>query len=229
MRPLSLNSVFAAALTRASMTHSSQDSGSDDTTQCVGPRRVAHLTRDEALARDLHRMAILRHLVAHPGQSRQALTEALALPRSTAAHLISHLLDEGWLQERASIAIGRRGRPAAPLHVQPQRLLKLVAEMDEGVVRVVATSLSGELLGSEHARHDAGPNASEALEVVARMLLRMQARVYSPDRRVLGVSLEVARGMDAPDDDEYDALLLRLLGQRLRGTPLQRTSLRLHR
>jgi predicted NBD/HSP70 family sugar kinase len=225
------------ALPSALITPIFRDSRADDVAQPFGWRRLTHLTRDEALARDAHRMAILRHLVAHPGESRQALTDALALPRSTATTLVNHLLAEGWLQKREAVAIGRGGRLAAPLHVQPDRLLLLGAEMNADEVRLVATSLTGEMLASEQARHEAGRDACAALAVVTRLLVRMQARMYSPDRRVLGVGLAMAAAMDAqerfpqapPELGRQDAPLLRLLGERLRGTPLQRMPLHLQR
>ena len=227
----------ATALLSALITHVFHDRSADEVAQPFGWRRLTHLTRDEALARDAHRMAILRHLVAHPGQSRQGLADALALPRSTATTLVNHLLAEGWLQKREAVAIGRGGRLAAPLHVQPDRLLLLGAEMNADEVRLVATSLTGEMLASEQARHEAGRDACAAFAVVARLLVRMQARLYSPDRRVLGVGVAMAAVMNAqepfstapPELGRQDAPLLRLLGKRLRGTPLQRVPLHLQR
>lgn len=61
------------------------------------------LTGDQHLLKTLNRMAIVRRLSAHPGQSRAALAEALMLTKSTVSGLVRELIDEGWLDRKSVV------------------------------------------------------------------------------------------------------------------------------
>ncbi|RZI99190.1 MAG: winged helix-turn-helix domain-containing protein, partial [Rubrivivax sp.] len=101
-----------------------------------------------------NRMAIIRQLRVNPGQSRVELANALGLTKSTVSALVRELLDEGWLLEREVLITGDIGRRPTPLFVDPTRLLLLGTQVGIGHVRVVLTSLTGEVLHAQSAAYD---------------------------------------------------------------------------
>ncbi|RZJ09566.1 MAG: hypothetical protein EOP39_11075 [Rubrivivax sp.] len=176
-----------------------------------------YLSREEALARDTNRMAILRHLCTNPGTARRALADALDVPLSTIAGLVSGLLEEGWLEKREAPPSGQRGRTPAGLYVQPDRLVLLSAEIRIDRLGVVARTLASESLANDETAHVPG---TSALVTAAKLLVRMQARVYSPERRVICIHVRACVGGS-------EAGLVQQLGELLRGTPLRGVPLRM--
>ncbi len=102
----------------------------------------------QQLLKIINRMALVRHLCANPGLSRADLAGAVGLTKSTVSLLVRELIGEGWLIEREVVATGDLGRRPTPLFIDPDRLLLLGAEVGIESVRVVATSLTGEVLAS---------------------------------------------------------------------------------
>ena len=98
--------------------------------------------------KNMNRMALVRHLCAQPGLSRVDLAGAVGLQKSTVSMLVRELLEEGWLVERDVVATGDLGRRPTPLFIDPTRLLLLGAEVGIESIRVVATSLTGEVLAT---------------------------------------------------------------------------------
>ena len=106
----------------------------------------AEATGHQQLLKDINRMALVRYLCAKPGLSRADLASAVGLTKSTVTMLVRELLAEGWLIEREIVATGDLGRRPTPLFIDPARLLLLGAELGVDSVRVVATSLTGDVL-----------------------------------------------------------------------------------
>lgn len=187
----------------------------------LGEARLLRLTSEEALVRDANRMAILRHLSVHPGETRRTLARVLALPQTTVASLVRDLLLAGWLQEVEGARVSARGRAPAAYRVRTERLLVLNAQADAGSVRVLVTTMAGELLARDEAALPPPADAAAALDLLTRLLLRTHARLYSPQRRVMGIDFSVAhRDERCPAGLDAEALL-----QALRGTPLGRVPL----
>lgn len=189
-------------------------------------RRHLNLTRREALTRTADRMSILRHLCVHAGASRNALTQALPIPKSTIQSRLRELIFEGWVQCRPPVANDtRRGRPAGRYYVCPERLILLGAEASGGRLTAVATTLVGDLVASEEVRFD----PADTLAGLTHTLLRMHARVHTTHSRVLGIGVVL-------DDDALAALptvkhggLESACGDLLRGTSLSRVPVHLQR
>src|SRR5438094_9858169 len=104
------------------------------------------VTGDSQLLKQLNRMALVRQVSTQPGLSRASLADVLGLTKSTVSMLVRDLMDEGWLSESELIATGEVGRRATPLHLDPDRLALLGADIGVDEARVVATNLLGEVL-----------------------------------------------------------------------------------
>jgi len=116
-------------------------------------------TGHQHLLKDINRMAVVRVLCARPGLSRADLSAAVGLTKSTVTTLVRELIAEGWLLEREVVATGDLGRRPTPLYIDPSRMLLMGAEVGIDSVRVVATSLTGEVLARSVARLDASKSA----------------------------------------------------------------------
>ena len=186
-------------------------------------------TADQHLLKDLNRMAIVRHLGAHPGQSRAAVAEALQLTKSTVSGLVKELITEGWLLEREVVATGELGRRPTPLFVDPGRLVLLGAELGVNGVQVVATSLTGDVLARARSPLDAGLDPQLALVRAAKLLLQVQGRLDGETQRVIGIGIGLPGGVDeqrghlhfAPNLGWRDLPVGRLLDEHLRQSALQ--------
>jgi len=143
-----------------------------------------------------NRMAIVRRVCARPGMSRSDLATALGLTRSTVTTLVRELLSEGWLMERGVITTGDLGRRPTPLFIDPSRLLLLGVEVGVGTLRVVATSLSGEVHERLTAAFDAKGGVHGCLELLAEALLAVLERTRSLSQRVIGIGIGLPGGVD---------------------------------
>ncbi|MDP4355061.1 winged helix-turn-helix domain-containing protein, partial [Escherichia coli] len=59
----------------------------------------AEAAGSQQLLKVINRMALVRHLCAHPGLSRADLAGAVGLTKSTVSLLVRELVAEGWLAE----------------------------------------------------------------------------------------------------------------------------------
>ncbi len=143
-----------------------------------------------------NRRALIRQLRLHPGLCRAELAAALGLTKSTVSALTRELIDEGWLVAREVVATGDLGRRPTPLFIDPDRLLLLGAEVGLGAVRVVLTSLTGDLRASHAARYDSGRGAGACIETLAGLLVHAAATLGA-GQRVIGVGVGLPGGVDA--------------------------------
>lgn len=178
-----------------------------------------------------NRMALIRQLRVRPGLSRVDLAQALGLTKSTVSALSRELLDEGWLVERDVVATGDLGRRPTPLFIDPTRLLLLGAQVGIGHVRVVLTSLTGEVLAARSASYDTGLEVEACIQLLTRTLLAVAAR-RGDAQRIIGIGVGLPGGVDQTHDQLVFAPHLHwhhvpfgaLLRAALRGTPLSGVS-----
>lgn len=188
---------------------------------------------NQQLLKDINRMALVRHLCAHPGLSRADLATAVGLTKSTVSLLVRELLLEGWLLEREVVATGDLGRRPTPLFIDPSRLLLLGAEVGIDSLRVVATSLTGEILASASSNHGAGRSAKACIASLATTLLKLRRQLDEARHQIIGIGVGLPGGVDeasgllhfAPNlgwrDVPFKALLSeKLSGSTLAGVPL---------
>jgi len=165
------------------------------------------VTGDQQLLKQLNRMALVRQVSTQPGLSRAALAEVLQLTKSTVSMLVRELVDEGWLAESALLVTGEVGRRATPLHLDPDRLALLGAELGVDEARVVATNLLGEVLDTRIVSYEDAQDPASCIRLVALALVRLARRLGRPGggngvRRVLGVGL----GLHGAVDEEQGVL-----------------------
>ena len=99
----------------------------------------APVTGDQALVKNINRIAMLRLLREHAGISRAGLSERSGLTRSTVSLLIKELIDEGWLVESDAFVTGTVGRRPTPLRLVGNDMVLLGVDLGPDVVQVVAT------------------------------------------------------------------------------------------
>lgn len=173
-------------------------------------------------------MALVRHLCAHPGLSRADLATAVGLQKSTVSLLARELLEEGWLIEREVVATGELGRRPTPLFIDPSRLLLLGAEVGVESVRVVATSLTGDVLARSVASITASKGAKACIATLAAAMLRVHKQLGKAEHRIIGIGVGLPGGVDeargflhfAPNLQWRDAPIGTLLADKLVGTTL---------
>lgn len=186
---------------------------------------------NQAQLKRTNRMALIRRLRVQPGLSRVDLAEALGLTKSTVSALTRELIDEGWLVEREVLVTGDIGRRPTPLFIDPTRLLLLGAQVGLGHVRVVLTSLTGEVLAARSATYDAALEVEACIAVLTRTLLAVAARLGEA-QHIIGIGLGLPGGVDQARDQLVFAPHLHwhhvpfgaLLRTAMQGTPLSDVS-----
>jgi predicted NBD/HSP70 family sugar kinase len=158
------------------------------------------VTGDSQLLKQLNRMALVRQVSTQPGLSRASLAEVLGLTKSTVSMLVRDLVEEGWLTESELIATGEVGRRATPLHLDPDRLALLGAEIGVDEARVVATNLLGEVLDTRVVTYDDTGDPASCIKLVAAGLVRIARRLARANgggaRQVLGIGAGLHGGVD---------------------------------
>jgi len=194
---------------------------------------LIHAAGNQQLLKDINRMALVRHLCANPGSSRVDLASGVGLQKSTVSLLVRELLEEGWLVERDVVATGDLGRRPTPLFIDPTRLLLLGAEIGIESIRVVATSLTGEVLAKAVANHEPATSAKACIASLVTALLKVRKQLNKGEHQIIGIGVGLPGGVDeasgflyfAPNlgwrDVPFRALLSeKLIGTSLAGVPL---------
>jgi predicted NBD/HSP70 family sugar kinase len=187
----------------------------------------AEAAGSQQLLKVINRMALVRHLCAHPGLSRADLAVAVGLTKSTVSLLVRELLSEGWLVEREVVATGELGRRPTPLFIDPDRLLLLGADVGIDAVRVVATSLTGEVRACTAADYGASRSAKACIDSLASALLKLR-RQLDGTQQVLGIGVGLPGGVNeargvlhfAPNLGWRDVAFGMLLGEQLQDSEL---------
>lgn len=185
-------------------------------------------TGNQQLLKDINRMVLVRHLCANPGLSRADLATAVGLTKSTVSLLVRELIDEGWLVEREIVATGDLGRRPTPLFIDQSRLLLLGAEVGIESVRVVATSLTGDVLASAAATYGTGKSPKACIGTLANTLLKVRKQLDGAEHRFIGIGIGLPGGVDesrgflhfAPNLAWREVPVGALLAEKLAGTSL---------
>jgi len=185
-------------------------------------------TGNQQLLKDINRMVLVRQLCKKPGLSRADLANQVGLTKSTVSLLVRELIDEGWLVEREVVATGELGRRPTPLFIDPRRLLLLGAEMGIESVRVVATSLTGDVLVRVVVGYGPAQGAKDCVGTMAQALLKVRKRLRESEHRIIGIGVGLPGGVDevrgflhfAPNFGWRDVPVGTLLAEKLAGSSL---------
>lgn len=179
-------------------------------------------TGSQQLLKNLNRMALVRKVCATEGLSRADLATAVGLTKSTVSLLVRDLIADGWLIEREVVATGDMGRRPTPLFIDPARLLLIGAEVGIDCVRVVATSLKGDVKGCVVAHYGPRPTVDACIASLATALrgIRKQFRV---GQQFIGIGVGLPGGVNemqgavhvAPNLGWRDIPFARLLGDEI--------------
>jgi len=134
---------------------------------------------DQQLVKRINRSVLLRLLRKQSGLSRARLAQESGLTKSTVSLLVRELIEEGWLSEAESTAAHGLGRPSTPVQIDGKRRAVLGVEIAVETVRVVAVSLTGEVLASIEeplANTQPVPVCRQAAKLVARLAKDMARR-----------------------------------------------------
>jgi predicted NBD/HSP70 family sugar kinase len=183
---------------------------------------------NQQLLKDINRMALVRQLCARPGLSRADLATAVGLTKSTVSLLARELIDEGWLVEREIVATGDLGRRPTPLFIDATRLLLLGVEVGIESIRVVVTSLTGEVVAGTQASYGASHSAKVCINLLAATLLKVCRSLDGTRHRIIGIGIGLPGGVDeasgflhfAPNLGWRDVRFGELLGEKLAGSTL---------
>jgi predicted NBD/HSP70 family sugar kinase len=191
------------------------------------------ITGDQQLLKEINRMALVCHLCSHPGLSRADLAEALGLTKSTVSILVRELVEQGWIVEREMVVTGSLGRRPTPLHINPERLVLLGADVGVDNIRVVATSLTGRIIASTVIEYVNIADPQGCIASLAEGFIQVSQLVGNDSREVAGIGVGLPGGVDevsgvlhfAPNlgwrNLEVSALLTKFLqGTELEGLPL---------
>ena len=182
----------------------------------------------QQLLKGINRMTLVRHLCANSGLSRSELAAAVGLTKSTVSLLVRELIDEGWLAEREVVATGDLGRRPTPLFVDPGRLFLVGGEVGIESVRVVVTTLTGEVVAQARSTYGAARSVKACIGVLASAMLRACKQLDGAAQRVIGVGVGLPGGVDevrgflhfAPNLHWRDVPVGELLAERLAGSAL---------
>ncbi|SCK10924.1 Sugar kinase of the NBD/HSP70 family, may contain an N-terminal HTH domain [Variovorax sp. HW608] len=153
------------------------------------------VTGDQAYVKSINRIALLRLLREHAGISRADLSERSGLTRSTVSLLIKELIDEGWLVEADAFVTGTAGRRPTPLKLAGKDMVLLGVDLGPDAIRVVATSIHGEILeASQAALRSKDPD--EACHQLVEMATALSAKMARGGSRLLGIGV----GLHGPVD-----------------------------
>lgn len=148
------------------------------------------ITGDQRLVKHINRIALLRLMrEAGDGISRTDLSDRSGLTRSTVSQLVKELIDEGWLSESPALVVaGQLGRRPTPLQLDGKRFVLVGAELTPDTIRVVATSIHGEVLeATQAALQQVDPEG--ACHQLVEMVSVLVRRVIGEGREVLGIGV----------------------------------------
>jgi predicted NBD/HSP70 family sugar kinase len=153
------------------------------------------ITGDQRFVKAINRNVLLRLLLDEPAQSRADLAERSGLTKSTVSLLTKELLDEGWLAEDSVAVTGSLGRRPTPLRIAGRGLALIGAELGTDRIRVVTTSLHGDVLESTSVTlQDRSPDV--ACHQLVKLVTRQSARVTQAGARLLGVGVGLPGAID---------------------------------
>jgi len=156
-----------------------------------------HKAGDLHFLKRLNRSAILEMIRRRPGLTRADIATQAQLTKATVGAAVQSLLNQGWLLE-GDLQKSSGGRPGRALQPNDRHYAMLGAEIGIHGLRLVACTLSGQILESHHERLT--PTSPEATaDLLADLLCTLMASPKLSQHHLLGVGIALP-GPVAPND-----------------------------
>lgn len=154
------------------------------------------MTGDQRFVKNLNKIALLRLLRDESGLSRVDLANRSGLTKSTVGLLTKTLIDEGWLVEDGALVTGALGRRPTPLRLDGRHLALIGAELGPDTIRVVTSSIRGEVLEvNQAALRSKTPQG--ACRQLVQMVTTLAAKVAQGGSTLLGIGVGLPGIVDA--------------------------------
>ncbi|WP_111412713.1 ROK family protein [Billgrantia lactosivorans] len=155
-----------------------------------------HKAGDLHFLKRLNRSAILELVRRTPGLTRADIATQAQLTKATVGSGVQSLLQQGWLRE-GELQKSSGGRPGRALHLNNERHVLFGAEVGVHGLRLVACTLSGQVLESHH-EHLVPTTPEATVELLAELLQGLMNPYLEEGRRCLGLGVALP-GPIAPD------------------------------
>lgn len=156
-----------------------------------------HKAGDLHFLKRLNRSTILEMIRRRPGLTRADIATQAQLTKATVGAAVQSLLNQGWLLE-GDLQKSSGGRPGRALQLNDRHYAMLGAEVGIHGLRLVACTLSGQILESHHERLT--PTSPEATaDLLAELLCTLMRSPKLSQHRLLGVGIALP-GPVAPND-----------------------------
>ncbi|PXX96260.1 ROK family protein [Halomonas sp. LBP4] len=153
-----------------------------------------HKAGDLHFLKRLNRSAILELVRRTPGLTRADIATQAQLTKATVGTGVQSLLNQGWLSE-GELQKSSGGRPGRALHLNDRHYVMLGAEVGVHGLRLVACSLSGEVLASHH-EHLVPTTPEVTAGLLAERLHSLHSAPSVSDRHCLGVGVALPGPID---------------------------------
>lgn len=172
-----------------------------------------------ALIRRLNVARVFHALRLSGGMSQSELAELTGLDPATISAVVRQLRVDGWLLSKKGPSAGRAGRPPTQLAIDPAAGFLVGARLEPDMVRLLATSMAGEVRASWQAA--AGSEVEDVLDTLTRGVEELLRGLGASWDQVRGIGVGVPALMShggrvayGPNLRWHDVPLLELLAER---------------
>jgi predicted NBD/HSP70 family sugar kinase len=158
--------------------------------------------------RNANRLRIVDVLRTEGSVSRAEIARRTGLSRTTVSSLVNDLQDLGLVVEKAPAEEGKRGRPGALVSLEPSAGGAVGIDFDHDQLRVAVSDLSRTVLAEASEPCDVDHDATNALDVAARLVARLLSEADVATERVLGVGMALAGPVDHEAGTAFPSAIL---------------------
>jgi len=142
--------------------------------------------------RHINETRVLQELFREGPLSRAELSRRLVLTRSTAGSLVTHLVEQGFVEEGTGDTggDGRTGRPGLLVSLKADAATFLGAEIGVEKITLLAMDLRGNVVSTSTTGHGAGNRPEDAVDTLRQAIDRFRSD-REPSHRIEGLCVTV--------------------------------------
>lgn len=145
-----------------------------------------------SLLRDIHKVGALNILRRHGVTSRAHLAQRLGLTRSTLTHLVSDLIQDGYVIESGARVVRRGlGRPGVGLELNPSGAFFIGVNVGVGKLHSVLLDLAARTIDQEDEVFELDDEPQQTLAKISDLVIKLWGRQGVPNDRLKGVGVTV--------------------------------------